>query len=535
MKKRLFTTALALVLALSLFPAAHAGPIDTADSWARDRINEAIAKGFVPPELQNDYKDVITRAEFCRLAVKWLEYVKGAGIGVLLEKEGLYIDYNTFSDTLDPDILAAYALGITNGEVAPAAGKPGVFNPGGGFTRQQAAVMTMNTCRAYGADVSNPPASDFADINQSASWARQGISFVRANGIMAGTTSVPPYIFNPNGKFTRQESIIVFNNINPAKLPVKTDPVEPPPSLKPVLPGEGGSVRVEGSTEYEFTPSQSGAWSFRTSNNGINDPSLYLYDSQDRILASGDDSGENVNSLIVARLKAGEKYTVVAGFSSGGANDPAGGSGVLRGSYTLTVSPVASVPDSGGELKVYGQVGYAFTPNRSGLWTFRIKNSSAGETGLNLYFPDEMCISDAGGGADRSPVIIVYLKEGLTYYADVRFDTGDNGSCLLSVTPAAPIGNTGGIISVTGASGFSITPGQSGTWKFRTSGSGDSDPYLEIYDANGHVLARGVNESSGTDTTIILQLSAWSQYYIYVGFFNDFNSPGACTLTVSRG
>ena len=190
------------------------GPIDTAEIWAREGITAAIAKGFVPADLQDTYKAVITRAEFCRLAVKWVEYALGKNIDAILTERGLTGDPNAFSDTTDTDILAAYALKITSGEVAPAPDKPGRFNPTGKFTRQQAAVMIMNACRAIGADVNDPPTSDFSDMHLADSWAQDGINFCRANGIMNGKTVNPP-AFDPKGVFTRQESIVTFNNIKP--------------------------------------------------------------------------------------------------------------------------------------------------------------------------------------------------------------------------------------------------------------------------------------------------------------------------------
>ena len=195
-----------------------ADPLDTADSWARERISAAISKGFVPEDIQDNYRDVITREEFCRMAVSWIEYATGTAIDQTLAGNGLSRNPNAFSDTTNPDILAAFALGILNGEVAPTATSPGIFNPNGDFTRQQAAVMATNTCRAIGVDVTDPPVADFADLELAASWAIAGISFARANGIMAGVTNTPPLLFNPHTTFTRQESILLFDNINPQSL-----------------------------------------------------------------------------------------------------------------------------------------------------------------------------------------------------------------------------------------------------------------------------------------------------------------------------
>jgi hypothetical protein len=108
--------------------------------------------------------------------------------------------------------LAAYALDITAGTSAT------TFNPNGQFNRQQAATMILNTARAIGADVSNPPTSDFTDLGTADTWAHPGINFVRAHGIMSGTSTTAA-VFSPWQTYTRQQSIVTFNNINHNALP----------------------------------------------------------------------------------------------------------------------------------------------------------------------------------------------------------------------------------------------------------------------------------------------------------------------------
>ena len=209
--KKVISIALALVLTAVLLPIgvpqnanASAPNLNSASTWAREGIIEAVAKGFVPAEIQGNYTNVITRAEFCRMAIRWVEYAAGTNINAVLAAKGLSRDQNAFSDTRDSDILAAYALGITSG----AGG--GRFAPNGQFNREQAATMIMNTCSAIGIDVSNPPASDFTDMNTAASWAVDGINFVRANGIMSGSGNR----FAPKATYTREQSITTFNNID---------------------------------------------------------------------------------------------------------------------------------------------------------------------------------------------------------------------------------------------------------------------------------------------------------------------------------
>ena len=105
MKKRVLTLALALCLLAGLIPAsaipasASGASIETASEWARPGIESAIGKGFVPVSLQSGYTSVITRQEFCRMAVKWVEYATGKGIDAVLAERGLSRDTGAFTDT----------------------------------------------------------------------------------------------------------------------------------------------------------------------------------------------------------------------------------------------------------------------------------------------------------------------------------------------------------------------------------------------------------------------------------------------------
>lgn len=199
---------------LKIVEATEALNLSTADGWAESGIQEAYDKGFIPDDLQGNYKNIITRAEFCRMAVQWVEYRTGKTIDAVIADKGLTVRQDAFSDTKDPYILAAYTLGITSGTVAPTATSPGTFTPNGDFSRQQAAVMIMNACKVIGMDTAGPPTSDFVDLNDADSWARAGINFVRANGIMGGNSTDPTKPkFSPKLTYTRQESIVTFNNI----------------------------------------------------------------------------------------------------------------------------------------------------------------------------------------------------------------------------------------------------------------------------------------------------------------------------------
>jgi len=213
MMKRVISLTLILVLwvALVSMSVTAAQNLDTASTWARDGIAEAIGKGFVPADIQSDYQDTITRAEFCRMAVKWVEYALDKDIEAVLTAKGLSRDKNPFTDTDDLNILAAYVLGITAGT------GEGRFSPDGYITREQAATMIMNTCRTIGWGWSEDVVYTemplpFYDIDAASDWARRGISFVQIHCIMSGTGNNN---FSSKAVYTREQSIVTFNNIRP--------------------------------------------------------------------------------------------------------------------------------------------------------------------------------------------------------------------------------------------------------------------------------------------------------------------------------
>ena len=200
-------------MSINFIAGEHLDVIDTASGWAKSDIVKAIAKGFVPEDLQDYYTSVITRQEFCRLAVRFVEYVLGKEIGEILSEKGLSMNPNTFTDTIDQYILAAYALDIVNGTQEPTNEAPGQFTPYGQLSRQEAATMIYRVCRVIGIGTNDPTTvSNFVDMDSADSWAHDGINFVSANGIMNGTSATIP-TFSPRGIFTRQESIVTFVRI----------------------------------------------------------------------------------------------------------------------------------------------------------------------------------------------------------------------------------------------------------------------------------------------------------------------------------
>ena len=184
----------------------------TADEWARESIRSAIDKGIVPKEIQGDYTKIITRAEFCRMTVMFVEYwlemtveeIFVEFVDDILKEFGVTREDVMFTDTNDQYILIAYILGITNGT------GDGKFTPNGMIDRQQAATMLARLCELFGVDISDAPDSGFADLQTADAWAIEGINFCYEYWIMLGTGDNK---FSPKETYTRQQSIMTFDRI----------------------------------------------------------------------------------------------------------------------------------------------------------------------------------------------------------------------------------------------------------------------------------------------------------------------------------
>lgn len=186
--------------------------LDTADTWAQSEITSAVRKGFVPTDLQNNYRSTITREQFCRMAVMYLEYATGKDIDTILSDRNLTIDEDAFEDTDNKYILAAYALEITKGTRAPSEGKPGVFDPNGSFNREMAATMLARVSKVLGEDTENAAGAGYTDISSASSWAVNSINFCYASKVMTGT-STAPLKFSPKASYTIQQSIATFDRM----------------------------------------------------------------------------------------------------------------------------------------------------------------------------------------------------------------------------------------------------------------------------------------------------------------------------------
>lgn len=172
--------------------------LDVPDKWAKEEVEHLISLGIVPSSIQNNYKENITRDEFCNLVINLIEVKTGKKINILISDLNRDVAENPFIDTDKEWIINANSLEVVSGR------GNGIFDPEGNITRQEAAVMLTNTADVLGIEVGDLN-SVFADDSKIASWAKSSVGFVSNEGIMVGMGN---NIFNPKGTYTRQQAIV---------------------------------------------------------------------------------------------------------------------------------------------------------------------------------------------------------------------------------------------------------------------------------------------------------------------------------------
>ena len=163
---------------------------DAPSSWAVEFIDRANAQNLVPAYLDIGYRQTMTRAEYCALAVRLYESLTKAEI-----KERM-----KFVDTDDTNVEKMGALGIVTGVGNDR------FAPNDLLTREQAATMLARLA----AVLNNPLpeiAATFNDNSRISSWAIIQVGQVQAAGIMSG---VGNNTFDPKGSYSREQSIITM-------------------------------------------------------------------------------------------------------------------------------------------------------------------------------------------------------------------------------------------------------------------------------------------------------------------------------------
>lgn len=181
--------------------------VDSPAPWALAEVREAEYRKLIPPQLQSDYTKIVTRSEFCTLAITCLEQLNQKNIDQILNEKGLTLpsvspfeDLNGLSAQAKKDILAAYVLGVVEGT------SPTTFTPMYQITREQAAKMLSATAKAMDRNIeANTP--NFSDEAKIASWAKPFIGYVFNADIMSG---IGNQNFGPKGGYQRQQAYMTM-------------------------------------------------------------------------------------------------------------------------------------------------------------------------------------------------------------------------------------------------------------------------------------------------------------------------------------
>jgi len=187
--RRIITLLLALAMGLGLC-GGLAYAADDPSPWAAEEVNRAIAQGLVPQKLQTHYRQPVTRAEFCALAVALYETVTGWAI---IGRVGL-------ADTSDVNIEKMAAVGVVD-----SAG-PARFSPGSNLTREQAATMLTRLMGAIGRPLPKQDTA-FTDNSSISGTAYEAVGQMQRAGIMNGTGTDG---FSPKKPYTREQGILTI-------------------------------------------------------------------------------------------------------------------------------------------------------------------------------------------------------------------------------------------------------------------------------------------------------------------------------------
>ena len=162
---------------------------ETLSDWAAEQVAAAIEQGLVPQNLQSNYTQAITRAEFAALVVYLCENQRSEITG-----------RRTFDDTDDVNVQKAAYIGVVQGV------GENLFAPDNPLTREQAAVMLSRLAGALGQPLPQQAAT-FADYAQVSYWAIDAVGQMQASGIMGG---VGENLFAPGDPYTREQSIVTI-------------------------------------------------------------------------------------------------------------------------------------------------------------------------------------------------------------------------------------------------------------------------------------------------------------------------------------
>ena len=188
-------------------------------AWSKEEVEEAIHLGIVPEDMQNDYKNNITRAEFAKIAVMFVARHFDMDVDDVVEwylsehtdSDGNQLTFkdNTFTDIDNSEyeyyIKCANSMHIIYGR------GDGIFDPNAFITREEAATVLLRVYFCYGSGVKLGPKSEgvdaFCDVKEISSWADSAVRYMYQWDVMKGVSDVQ---YSPKSHYTKEQCYITF-------------------------------------------------------------------------------------------------------------------------------------------------------------------------------------------------------------------------------------------------------------------------------------------------------------------------------------
>lgn len=182
-------------------PAAEDAETPRYSPWAEQYLSDAeqTYEILVPELLDCDYRESITRAEFCVLLYETISYIREMDAKYNHKKaEPMPAgEEDPFTDMSDSRVNALYVAGIVQGV------GNGLFSSDEPLTRQEAATFLSRSANYCGLQTFSWE-TEFSDGEDIAAWATEAVDTVCGMGVMNGMGSG---IFAPMGIYTREQAI----------------------------------------------------------------------------------------------------------------------------------------------------------------------------------------------------------------------------------------------------------------------------------------------------------------------------------------
>ena len=171
-------------------------------NWAQDYVVEAKDKGFLDGIEGINYRQPITRENFCEIIYNMMS--KSHYMKMTANPIG-------FTDTDNPKILALSEAGVINGKGS------GLYAPDDFLTREEAATILCRAANCMGVGLSETAYDGkvYEDQDEISEFAFASVHWMHECGVMIGEELG---LFNPKGTYTAEQAIASVVRLNNLKM-----------------------------------------------------------------------------------------------------------------------------------------------------------------------------------------------------------------------------------------------------------------------------------------------------------------------------